>query len=127
MKRLAAFIVLVIYMASAIGFTFSLHYCGGAYKQLCFTSDTEKGCCEKSEHKTKCCTDNTVTAKIKDDHSSVLKIILHKRIADKTLITHSHLFVASLHQGFARQVSFSSSPPILPDIPIYLMNNVFRI
>ncbi len=119
---------MAIYMASAVGFSFSFHYCGGHYKGICFTSDTEKGCCGKNEHKTNCCEDKVVKAKFKDDHSSSAKAILAKIFSPQAiqqypaLFNHKVIYVAQL-----TYVANDSSPPFTPSTPLYLMNRVLRI
>ena len=129
MKRLIALMVLMTYMASAIGFTFSFHYCGGHYKGICFTSDTERGCCGKNEHKTNCCEDKVIKAKFKDDHSSSVKATLGKVAFEKAALLHTYLVPLKIQDvgGYPEFVSNDPSPPHLNNVPIYLMNCVLRV
>lgn len=55
-------------MASAIGVTCSLHYCGTHFRELCFTADTEKNCCGEFE-KPGCCHDDVIKVKVSDSHA----------------------------------------------------------
>jgi hypothetical protein len=129
MKRIIALIVMITYMASAIEFSYALHYCGGHFKRVCFTSNTEKGCCEKNEHKTHCCKDKIVKAKFKDNHSASAKAILGKVAFAKIAILHPHLTLPKFKffSGYPEFVSNDPSPPTLSEISIYLMNCVLRI
>lgn len=68
MKKLLSVVVLVCYMASAIGVSYALHYCGSHFKEVCFTADTEKDCCGSHE-KPGCCHDDVIKVKIKDSHA----------------------------------------------------------
>ncbi len=129
MKKVIAFFVLLVYMASAIGLTFSFHYCGGHFKKICFTADTEKGCCSKGKHKKNCCEDKVVSAKFKDNHASGAKAA----IISKIFFAEAVLFFPQLAQstvcynGFRVYTANDPSPPIIPGVPIYLMNRVLRI
>lgn len=114
-------------MACAVGFTFSFHYCGGHFRYICFTSDTEEGCCGENEHKTNCCEDKVVSAKVKD-HTAFAKMLLPKVfLADAILPSHPLNRPVICHTGYRSYVANDSSPPIVSDVPIYLMNRVLRI
>lgn len=115
-------------MASAIGFTYSLHYCGGHYKGIFFTSDTEKGCCGKGKHKKNCCNDKVITAKFKSNHAASVKAILGKVFFECTAIQYPVITLThNLADGYRTYISSDPSPPILSDIPIYLLNRDLRI
>ncbi len=128
MKKVIAFFVMLVYMAGAIGLTFSFHYCGGHFKNICFTSDTEKGCCGKGEHKKNCCEDKVVSAKFKSDHSSSAKTILSKVFSPQALLNYHPVFQQIItHENYQTYVANDSSPPIVNSVPIYLMNRVLRV
>lgn len=128
MKRFLSLIIMITYMASAIGLTFSFHYCGGHYKGFYLTADTEKDCCGKNEHKTRCCHDKVVKAKFKEDHSYSVKTILSKVLFADAIVFKSPVFSVQpfpqLRESF---VSNDASPPRSRGVPIYLLNRVFRI
>lgn len=114
-------------MACAVGFTFSFHYCGGHFRYICFTSDTEEGCCGENEHKTNCCEDKVVSAKVKD-HTAFAKVLLPKVfLADAIQPSHPFSYPVICHTGYRSYIANDSSPPIVSDVPIYLMNRVLRI
>lgn len=116
-------------MASAVGFSFSYHYCAGHYKGICFSSDTEKDCCGENEHETNCCKDKIVKAKIKDDQSHSLKAILGKIIFKAGLSQYPTVSIScAVHcEEYTSSVANDSSPPTIGSVPIYLMNRVLRI
>lgn len=127
-KKLLTVVLMITYMAGAVGFTFSLHYCGGHYKSTCFTSDTEKGCCGKNEHKTNCCKDKTFKAKFKDNHSSSAKAVVAKVFFTDAIIHQPVLTAQAIsYADCDTYVANDSSPPFVRGVPIYLMNRVFRI
>ncbi|MBC7553170.1 MAG: hypothetical protein H7257_04250 [Taibaiella sp.] len=128
MKKLIALVLMVTYTACAVGFTFSFHYCGGHYKQICFTADTENGCCEGNEHKSNCCEDKVIKAKFKSDQSSSAKVFLLKVFSPQAVLNQYVVFQQIItHENYQTYVSNDSSPPITSGVPIYLMNRVFRI
>jgi hypothetical protein len=127
MRRLLVLTLLIAYMASVVGFSFSFHYCGKHFRYITFSHDTEKGCCGKNERKSKCCSDKIVKAKIKDDCTQPAKAVFGKimlhgvihfrpRPQQKICYDVRHYFVAN-----------DSSPPFDRSTPIYLANRVIRI
>ncbi len=128
MKKLFTLFMMVSYMASAIGLTFSLHYCGGSYKEICFTSDTEKNCCGTKEKSRGCCEDKVIKAKIKDDHSSSSKAFFSKIVFEQAVVLWQVYFGEhSNYNGNYVFIANDSSPPLVPPLPIYLLNRVLRI
>lgn len=128
MKKLFAIFLMVTYMASAIELSYSLHYCGGHFKHVAFSSDTEKGCCGKNGHKRNCCKDKVVKAKLKSDQSATAKAMIAKVIL--AVFTPKYCLaptktVSSSNNTLA--VACDSSPPFVRSIPIYLQNRVLRI
>lgn len=127
MKRLIALTLMMTYMASAIGFTFSFHYCGSHFKNICFTSDTEKGCCGKNEHKTNCCKDKTITAKFKDNHVNAAKVFSSKVNIEHSINNCYLSITRRLIQSSSISISNDTSPPYCTNIPIYIKNRTFLI
>ena len=115
-------------MAGAIGFTFSLHYCSGHFKDICFTEDTEKGCCGKSEHKRNCCNDKVFSAKFKSDHTPTAKAIISK-LAAAALPARVYVYFQPSTYSAESQIfaANDSSPPPMRGVPLYIMNCVFRV
>jgi hypothetical protein len=128
MKKLLTLVLMITYLASAIEFSFSFHYCGGSFKEICFTSDTEKNCCGTKEKSAGCCSDKVVKAKFKDDQT-----VFAKSVSSKVLVVHGVLppaipsLACNISQGYPIYISSDPSPPVTRTIPIYLKNRVFRI
>ncbi len=121
--------MMVLYMVSAIGISYSMHYCSGKFKEVCFTADTEKNCCGDSE-KDGCCTDKVVSFKCKDSHTPaayeegtevfyfVLPLVVRYGCPSYTgnLLVRGTTIVSGL------------PPPVhLSRPPVYLLNCVFRV
>lgn len=128
MKKLTTLFVLVIYMASAVGFTFSLHYCGGKFKEVCFTSDTEKNCCGSKEKSHGCCNDKVISAKFKDNHTGSFKTILTKVFSTASLLAHyNYPSEKKTREYYLTTVAKDTSPPFSGDVPIYIKIRVLRV
>lgn len=130
MKRFVTFLLMVLYMAAAVGFSFSLHYCGGEYEGVHFTADVEKNCCGESEHSDDCCQNKVVSAKYKDDHTpSAFKVVLTKTVdAFAPLIGHTTTPYRALPPAFATYHYYKGpAPPLLGGIPLYLFIRVLRL
>ena len=114
-------------MVNAIGMSFSMHYCGGSFRQICFTADTEKNCCGDGE-KSGCCEDHFVKAKIKDNHTVTGFTLAFKTLYDTAIIQQ---FTYTQEPYIAYQddanIAHGPSPPLLQSIPIYLLVRNLRI
>lgn len=127
MKRFITLVLLIAYSASAIGLSFSLHYCGGHLKNICFTSDTEKNCCGKNEHKSHCCKDKHFSAKFKDDHSrSVYTVLIEMAAAVPVTVVHQQRSLCYAETAYSTSFPTINSPP-WRNVPVYLLNCTFRI
>ena len=128
MKKIISLFILVIYMASAIGFTYSLHYCGGKFKEVCFTSDTEKNCCGKDEKQGKCCSNKVISAKFKSDQNSSAKSIILKLLTFNLHTLPDYFFKSIVKKEvFANCIVKWQPPPLIISVPIYLRNRVLRV
>lgn len=128
MKKFTVLFLMMIYMASVIGVTYSLHYCGGKFKEVCFTSDTEKNCCGTKERSRGCCSDKVVSAKCKDSHSPAVHSILPDLFYGIVHVVHFTFPVEKRTAiGYQTYVFSDASPPPIQGVPIYLMNRVFRV
>lgn len=69
MKKILAISLLSLYLVSAIGFTISLHYCGGDLASLAIFNKASCCCDEQKEIKKKddCCKNEYKSFKIKDE------------------------------------------------------------
>ncbi len=130
MKKLIALVLMVTYMACAIGFTFSFHYCGGKFMEICFTSDTDKNCCGTKEKAGGCCEDKVVSAKHKDNHAPSAKALIAKVFFLDFIALPSFAFKAEKIRGedFSTYIAKDLPPPlIVSKIPLYLLIRVLKI
>ncbi|GAA4461207.1 hypothetical protein GCM10023093_05450 [Nemorincola caseinilytica] len=131
MKRFVTSLLMVLYMAAAVGFSCSFHYCGGEYEGVHFTADVEKNCCGESEDTDGCCHTTVVSAKYKDDHApSAFKVLLAKDApalipaAIRYLRHTGRTFTATAATGHFYK---GPAPPLLQGIPLYLFIRVLRL
>ncbi|MCD6012326.1 MAG: hypothetical protein K0Q79_2188 [Flavipsychrobacter sp.] len=118
---------MVAYTAAAINFTFSFHYCGGAFHGICFTSDTEADCCGVDVMDDDCCSDKIVSAKFKDDHTPAAKAALSMYGWD-WIVPYYTVPVHFVNTYVSHRVLHTGhSPPILGTVPIYLFVRVLRL
>lgn len=132
MRRFVTSILMIAYMAAAIGFSFSFHYCGGEYHGICFTSDTEKDCCgEMEEGNDGCCEDKVISAKHNSDHAPSLSNVLVNTLAPVFILParyHHHFYSASYNSLRAiRYGRKGPAPPLISGIPLYLFIRLLRI
>jgi len=129
MKRVLSSLLLIAYMASAINFTFAFHYCGGTYHSICFTSDTEADCCGSEEEDDGCCEDKVVSAKFKDNHTPAFKTSFSKIVFEPFFpATYFVVTGVLLKSALIDRIPHTGhSPPILREVPIYLLNRVLRL
>ncbi len=129
MKKLLSIWIMIAYMASAIGFSCSLHYCGGKFKEVCFTADTEKNCCGSMEKSAGCCSDKVIKAQIKDNHTAGAKTILAKAFFFIVPAKYSYIYSRYIPiESFEELTLKGPAPPLLPQsVPIYLKNRVIRV
>jgi hypothetical protein len=130
MKRLIASVVMIAYMAAAIGFSFSFHYCGGTLHSICFTEDTEEGCCGSKEDSDGCCEDKVISAKYKDDHTPSFASVPLVKVTTDVVLPRIYGYVHTAVCTYTHPVSTYNkgpSPPLLRGIPIYLFIRVLRL
>ncbi|MBE2289221.1 MAG: hypothetical protein IAE95_06675 [Chitinophagaceae bacterium] len=130
MKRIIASIVMIAYVAAAISFSFSFHYCGGELEDICFTADTEEGCCGSGEESSGCCEDKVVSAKYKDDHTPSVFEFRAFKILSEVVVNHTLPYIPSVaHLFMSGEVVLNKgpSPPKLIGNKLFLLFRVFRI
>lgn len=130
MKRIIATIVLVAYTAAAIGFSFSVHFCGGDVEGIYLTAANESGCCGDDADTDGCCEDKVVAAKSHADHtilSKVLELRQHMVALLPVVVRTSYAATPRLLAGSAGHAAHGPSPPALRGIPLFLLFRVLRI
>ena len=130
MKRIIASIVLIAYVAAATSFSFSFHYCGGELEDICFTADTEEGCCGSGEESRGWCEDKIVSAKYKDDHTPSIFEFAPFKVLSEVALSYALPFIPSVFHLAASGTSVLNkgpSPPKLIGNKLFLLFSVFRI
>ena len=131
MKRIATFILLIIYFVTSTGATMHYHYCMGEVAGSSIWKDTEKKCgkcgMEKEESEDNgCCKDERQWIKIENDQKN-----------NKAQPEFSKLEPGEISFVFLISTFFTSQFCLPPgeskarlrshEIPTYLLNCVFRI
>lgn len=129
MKKVLAFISLVVYMCVSTGFAVSTHYCmnkqrsvelGAVQKDFC-----EKcGMLKKESHG--CCRDEIKVVKLQQD-TQVAKLLLPSfNLALPVAFTSAHLLTP--FYNFSQQpIALAFSPPLLHENDLCVDHCVFRI
>jgi hypothetical protein len=120
--------VLVTYMATAFGFTCTLHYCGGKFKEICFTDDTEKNCCGIKEKSSHCCQDQVISASFKGSHAPSYHTFSPK-VFCAMLPVQAHQsapYSLPVCNGYG-PVNNYRPPPLISAVPRYLMQCSIRV
>ena len=68
-KKTFSLVFVGFYMLSIVGLSLNFHYCGTRLAQVQFQSQEIRACCsEKVEKTAKCCKNQAITYKVKDQH-----------------------------------------------------------
>ncbi len=68
-KRVLSLVFVGFYVLSIVGLSLNFHYCGTKLAQVQFQGKEVRACCsEKVEKSAKCCKNQAVTYKVKDQH-----------------------------------------------------------
>ena len=128
-KRILATVILVAYMAAAIGFSFSVHYCGGSLQGVYLHAGNETGCCDDEETTDDCCEDKVVSAKSNDDHTvQVSDLVLKPVLAAILPRTLRPVYGSGIPVRPATVIALHGpAPPLIQGIPIFLLHRNLRI
>lgn len=68
-KKAVSLVFVSFYVLSIVGLSLNFHYCGSRLAQVQFQGKEVRACCsEKVEKTAKCCKNQAVTYKVKDQH-----------------------------------------------------------
>lgn len=128
MKKFLVFLLISLYVVSAIGMTVTAHYCGGQLTSLGFNQTSLEKCkCGNAKMKKNCCQTKTCSFSIKDFQDKTAEINASFTHFD----CYPDIFTAtnkSFTSTFAKQNFFNHHPPpFIIKSPLYLTNQVFRI
>lgn len=130
MKRIAAFILLMLYFVTSTGGTMHYHYCMGELANSSFWGEKQKKCgkcgMEKSEKENNgCCKDEQQWVKIEDDQKGTAQFEIPKlQLAVISLVLfYYHSFAIQENTLIPESKALLRSC----ELPTYLLNGVFRI
>lgn len=132
MKNGIAILVLISYMLCALGFSFSMHYCGGDFKYLTIQDDGhEVKCCKgQKEMPEGCCKSNKITFKKSDDQPQNYLTVAVKEIEKEGSLqinTDYKYSAASIILSENPVVHFKPPPDRTASLPLYILHSVYRI
>jgi len=130
MKKVFAFILMLIYGATSFGMTLHMHYCCGKLDKVSLSSKISKACKfetpgHNTVHSKNCCDNKTYEFKIKADQETS-----SQQVASFELQPINILLGYSLRLFYFQKapVNFlSAGPPFLSSIPLFITNCVYRI
>ena len=128
MKKLLAFILLLIYFTASSGFVVNIHYCMDRLDSVELGSnDEEKTCGKCGMHKdgNKCCRDDVKLVKLQTSHMAALAEV--PPFALQPLEVPLPAFHATPFFNFRSYAPAVAHSPPLDEQDIYLRIRVFRI
>jgi len=131
MKRFLTTILSILYMSSALCLTVHVHYCMGKFAGVGFTHNDEGRCgkcgMKKIERSKGCCKDDQKTFKTNDHQQAKAFNFSHKLIVVAQLPSYPSFSEVPIFLG-VEITSRANSPPVLwRTLPIYILNQDFRI
>jgi hypothetical protein len=126
MKKFVVAILAVIYLFVSTGVAFNIHYCMGKVASVDFIQHSDK--CNKCGMKIKggCCKDEFKIVKLSDSH----QLTAHETgiFSPFAIIDNSKSFLDSDIVGvYVSSDLKNHSPPVSQDIPLCILNSIFRI
>ena len=128
MKRLAAFILLLIYFTVSTGFMVSMHYCMNQFDsvQVGATSDKCSKCGMHTAESGGCCRDEVKVVKLQVDKQVAKMLFSSLSFAPVALPLSQHLALPFKNFEQASE-PVPTGPPLISSSPVYLSNRVFLI
>ena len=137
MKKLLLSILAVVYVVTATGMTVHFHYCMGKLVSWSLTKHDKAKCSfcgipKNDEQQTKltckgCCLDKTTVIKLDKEHNKAPQVVTPFQYGYDALLTHvetTYPFVAAFKPANLNAIH---APPGKGQIPVFLLNRVFRI
>ncbi len=118
-----------LYLIPVIGFSYTLHYCGGEVSSVLFyTSTSDKCICGSNKMKISCCEDKTVSIKIEDEQVNTQNnIITFPNLLDIDVDLPQSFNLEYYHFPVLILEDYFHHPPDILKQPLYILNQVFRI
>ena len=129
MKRLLAFLLLLIYFTVSTGFVVSMHYCMNQFAAVQVGATAQEQCSKCGMHTADsggCCREEVMVVKLQVDKQVPKMLLPGKALTPVALSLSAHLVAPFQNfQQAAKRVD--TGPPVLSSQPVYLFNRVFRI
>ena len=132
LKRIVVTILALLYLCTATGTTFSLHYCMGKFTGYSFRESHSKKCSKcgmvkKSGWDNGCCKDEQKQLKLDDYHKLAENYFSWNLLSPIALILTFFPDYDSRIIPVSEQYPVSNAPPLRSNLPAYLRFCVFRI
>ncbi|MDB5131905.1 MAG: hypothetical protein JWR02_1654 [Mucilaginibacter sp.] len=126
-KRSAAILLTLLYVITATGFAFNLHYCCSQLVSVNINAPV-KSCGMTVLPKDKCCKSTHLEVKVKDAHQGTVLSFVSKAVSFK-LPVHVFAPLSPFSNHVLLKSSIDTNPPDLPFScrVTFLKNRVFRI
>ena len=129
MKKFVVTILLLLYLIPTFGVNVTVHYCGGEFSSLTFgTSAKNKCACGSKKMKKNCCEDKTFSYKVDDDQAKTQECLLtfsnsfNLDVAPPSSVEFYYFYYPSIVSEY-----YFHHPPDKVKLPLYILNQVFRI
>ena len=129
MKKMFIIILILVYSFPTIGFSCTIHYCGGQFSSMSLGFSNTKSCgCDPKFEKKGCCDNKTITFKNDSKHQKTEQF----KVAKTELVVEQINFNSVLDSviRFPNETDYSNcfrAPPPLPKNTLFILFNVFRI
>ncbi|HKG68647.1 MAG TPA: hypothetical protein VKA92_07245 [Segetibacter sp.] len=127
MKKCFIIVLMLIYGLSSSGMTINLHYCCGKLDGVSFTGKKEKPC-KMGNHikKSGCCNDKQISASLNFEQQAATKWV---QLTKQTIAVPVYLVGNTSFKDYIVSTNrlARGTPDLLPSIPLFVKNRVFRI
>ena len=130
MKRLIAFVLMLIYFTVTTGFTVSMHYCMDKLDsaKISFTSEDECSKCGMDiSGSDGCCRNEFKVVKLQQDQTQAFFTLINFSFSPQLNNTSYYLFDELLQPQKESYFNHAHAPPLISKLDTYLVNCVFRI
>lgn len=126
-KRVSVLTVLMLYLATALGFALNLHYCGNKISSVKLNAPLKQPGHNAMSCKMKCCKDKHLLVKVKDAHQAAPASILSKIFAIDLPRLPFEDYILSAQKALVEEFFDRGPPNAKADTAIYLRNCLFRL
>lgn len=132
MKKALLTILTIFYLGVSSGATLHFHYCMGELVKLSIFDEQKKSCdfctmSTKEIQQKSCCKDNFSEAKVDQSKETSPTVYQFKQLQQAVLnkpVNQINYVPVLIETGKA---ALSNAPPLIPDIPVFILNCTYRI